>query len=158
MYGETLHRDADKAAQVEAWDSDPLLGPLMRQEVRADAQAFVHFYGAFAGYVARWLEVADAQVADEGRQPTPTGSVALRLVKRLRRVRPLRLRAGVADARFRLTALASRRLPVPDARIIPPGVIAFIVAVLDTSRVPWRRCSAPTVAAPAAHCHSLADS
>jgi hypothetical protein len=66
MYGETLHRDAEKAAQVEAWDSDPLLGPLMRQEVRADAQAFVHFYGAFAGYVARWLEVADAQVAGEG--------------------------------------------------------------------------------------------
>jgi hypothetical protein len=60
MYGETLHRDAEKAAQVEAWDSDPLLGPLTRQEVRADAQAFVHFYGAFAGYVARWLEVADA--------------------------------------------------------------------------------------------------
>lgn len=65
MYGETLHRDAEKAAQVEAWDSDPLLGPLMRQEVRADAQVFVHFYGAFAGYVARWLEVADAQVAGE---------------------------------------------------------------------------------------------
>jgi hypothetical protein len=73
MYGETLHRDAEKAAQVEAWDSDPLLGPLMRQEVRADAQAFVHFYGAFAGYVARWLEVADAQVAGEGEAADADG-------------------------------------------------------------------------------------
>lgn len=55
MYGETLHRDEDKARQIADWDEDPLLGPLMRQEVRADAQAFVHFYGGFAGYIARWL-------------------------------------------------------------------------------------------------------
>ena len=73
MYGETLHRDAEMAAQVEAWDSDPLLGPLMRQEVRADAQALVHFYGAFAGYVARWLEVADAQGAGEGEAADADG-------------------------------------------------------------------------------------
>ena len=91
MYGETLHRDAEKAAQVEAWDSDPLLGPLMRQEVRADAQAFVHFYGAFAGYVARWLRWPIPRSLAREKQPTPTGSVALRVLKRQRRVRTLRL-------------------------------------------------------------------
>lgn len=57
MYGETLHRDDDKASLIAGWDQHPLLGPLMRQEVRADAQAFVHFYGAFAGYIDRWLEL-----------------------------------------------------------------------------------------------------
>jgi hypothetical protein len=36
------------------------------------------------------------------KQPTPTGSVALRVLKRQRRVRALRLRSGIADARFRV--------------------------------------------------------
>jgi len=103
MYGETLHRDAEKAAQVEAWDSDPLLGPLMRQEVRADAQAFVHFYGAFAGYVragSRWP--MRGPLARE-KQPTPTGSVALCIVKRQRRVRALRLRGESRTPAFAWT-------------------------------------------------------
>jgi hypothetical protein len=60
MYGETLHRDDERAAQIEEWDRDPLLGPLMRQEVRADAGGFVHFYGAFGCYVDRWLAQAEA--------------------------------------------------------------------------------------------------
>lgn len=58
MYGEALHHDDDKAARIEEWDRDALLGPLMRQEVRADAGGFVHFYGAFADYVERWLKAS----------------------------------------------------------------------------------------------------
>jgi hypothetical protein len=59
MYGETLHRDEKNAAHIEEWDRDPLLGPLMRQEARADAGGFVHFYGAFGCYVQRWLAQAE---------------------------------------------------------------------------------------------------
>jgi hypothetical protein len=60
MYGETLHRDKALGQQIAEWDRSAMLGPVMRLEVRSDAQGFVHFYSAFAGYVARWLEVAAA--------------------------------------------------------------------------------------------------
>ncbi len=54
-YGETLHRDEEAEATIAGWDAHPLVGPLMRQEVRADAAVFVDFYAAFAGFVDRWL-------------------------------------------------------------------------------------------------------
>lgn len=60
MYGETLHRDEEKEQQIAAWDADAFWGPFMRLEVRSDAQGLVHFYGAFAGYVARWLDLSAA--------------------------------------------------------------------------------------------------
>jgi hypothetical protein len=64
MYGETLHHDEPLEQQIAEWDRSALLGPVMRLEVRSDAQGFVHFYGAFAGFVARWLEVAAADDTD----------------------------------------------------------------------------------------------
>jgi hypothetical protein len=60
IYGETLHRDQALEQQIAEWDRSARLGPVMCLEVRSDAQGFVHFYGAFAGYVGRWLEVAAA--------------------------------------------------------------------------------------------------
>jgi len=62
MYGEALHRDAAKQTQIAEWDRDPVRGPTTRMEVRSDAQGFVHFYGAFAGYVARWLDIAAREI------------------------------------------------------------------------------------------------
>jgi hypothetical protein len=58
MYGETLHRDEALEQRIAEWHRGPLLGPVIRLEVRSDAQGFVHFHGAFAGFVARWLESA----------------------------------------------------------------------------------------------------
>lgn len=55
MYGEALHVHEGKA-QLDEWDSDPVLGPLMRQEARSDANALLHFYGAFGTYVQAWLD------------------------------------------------------------------------------------------------------
>ncbi|MEJ7893062.1 MAG: hypothetical protein WKF94_10510 [Solirubrobacteraceae bacterium] len=62
MYGETLHVK-EGLQQIEEWDRDPTLGPLMRQEARGDAIALLHFYGAFATYVAEWLDAGQAEAA-----------------------------------------------------------------------------------------------
>ena len=78
MYGETLHRDEPLEQQIDEWDRSALLGPVMRLEVRSDAQGFVHFYGAFAGFVARWLDVGagdDIPPSEEAMEATRAASL-----------------------------------------------------------------------------------
>lgn len=72
MYGEILHRDEDDARQIAAWDSDPVVGPSMRQQASADAQAFVDLFGAFAGFLEKWLN--EHQLGEQ-RQPGLSGAL-----------------------------------------------------------------------------------